>query len=192
MTKEYLEAERQKQLKLARKFARELSAREVNPEVGEDNIQDKTNDVNDGRKDGEEGNDVKDYNGEDNDKDYREAPLNVSAEEVFFTKQTRLSSSVSKEQDPIKLMVLVSKWTQTEVLGLDSIKKFPAISTRLNLNGRACHPSYLQSGLLMMASTTNPQTSLSWICTFIILLHTTNHDCFLFVSARTTKNSSMY
>ena len=69
----------------------------------------------------------------------------------FFIKQTRLSSSVSKEQDPIKLMVLVSKWTQTEVLGLDSIKKFPAISTRLNLNGRASHPSYLQSGLLMMA-----------------------------------------
>ena len=90
MTKEYLEAERQKQLKLARKFARELSARGVNPEVGEDNIQDKTNDVNDGRKDGEEGNDVKDYNGEDNDKDYREAPLNVSAEEVLFYKTDKV------------------------------------------------------------------------------------------------------
>ena len=101
----------------------------VNLEVGEDNIQEEKNNVNDGHKDGEEGNDVKDHDGEDNVEDYREAPLNVSAEEVFFTEETRLSSSVSKEQDPKKLMVLVSKGTQTEVLGLGSIKRFPAILT---------------------------------------------------------------
>ena len=84
MTKEYIEEERQKQLKLARKLARELSARWVNPEVGEYNIQDEKNDLNDERKDGEEGNDAKDNDGEDNDEDYREASLNVSAGEVFF------------------------------------------------------------------------------------------------------------
>ena len=66
----------------------------------------KKNNIYDGSKDGEEGNDVKDHKGEDNEKDYREAPLNVSAEEVFFTKEKRLFSSVSKEQDPKKLMVL--------------------------------------------------------------------------------------
>ena len=49
----------------------------VSPEVGEDNIRDEKNDANDGRKDGEEGNDVKDHHGEDNDEDYREAPLNI-------------------------------------------------------------------------------------------------------------------
>ena len=53
----------------------------------------------------------------------REAPLNVSSGEVFFTKETKLSSWMCKEQDPKKLTVLVSKGTQTEVLGLDSIKK---------------------------------------------------------------------
>ena len=63
---------------------------------------------------------------------------------------TRLSSLVSKEQNPGKL-VLVLKGTQIEVLGLDNIKEFPTILTRLNLNGRACHLSYLQSELLMMA-----------------------------------------
>ena len=84
MTKEYIEEERQKQLKLARKLARELSARWVNPEVGEYNIQDEKNDLNDERKDGEEGHDAKDNDGEDNDEDYREASLNVSAGEVFF------------------------------------------------------------------------------------------------------------
>ena len=61
---------------------------------------------NHGSKDGEERNNVKDHNIEDNEEDYREAPLNVSAEKVFFTKEVRLSSSVSKEQDPKKLMVL--------------------------------------------------------------------------------------
>ena len=61
---------------------------------------------NHGSKDGEERNNVKDHNIEDNEEDYREAPLNVSAEKVFFTKEARLSSSVSKEQDPKKLMVL--------------------------------------------------------------------------------------
>ena len=49
----------------------------VNSEVGEYNIQDEKNDANDGRKDGEEGNDIKDHDGEDNDEDYREAPLNI-------------------------------------------------------------------------------------------------------------------
>ena len=53
----------------------------------------------------------------------REAPLNVSSGEVFFTKETRLSISMCKEQHPKKLTVLVSKETQTEALGLDSIKK---------------------------------------------------------------------
>ena len=84
---------------------------------------------NEGGKGVEEGNDVKDYNGEDNGEDYRETPLDLSAEEMFFTKETRLSSSVSKEQDPKNLIVLVSKGTQTEVLDLDSIKNFPAILT---------------------------------------------------------------
>ena len=36
---------------------------------------------------------------EDNDEDYREAPLNVSAEEVLFTKEIVVSSSLSKEHD---------------------------------------------------------------------------------------------
>ena len=84
---------------------------------------------NEGGKGVEEGNDVKDYNGEDNGEDYRETPLDLSAEEMFFTKETRLSSSVSKEQDPKNLIVLVSKRTQTEVLDLDSIKNVPAILT---------------------------------------------------------------
>ena len=82
------------------KLAGELLARGVNLEVGGNNIQDKKNDVNNGVKDGEGGNDVKDHDGEDNNQDYREALSNVSVEEVFFTKETRLSSSVSKEQDP--------------------------------------------------------------------------------------------
>ena len=69
VTKEYMEEERQKQLKLARKLACQLSARGVNPEVGENNIQDEKNDVSNGHKDGEEGNDVKDHSGEDNDED---------------------------------------------------------------------------------------------------------------------------
>ena len=56
---------------------------------------------------------------------------------------------MSKKQDPKKLMVFVSKGTKTEVLGLNSIKRFPAILTWLNLNGRACHLSYLQSVLMM-------------------------------------------
>ena len=41
----------------------------VNPEIGENNIQDEKNDVSNGHKDGEEGNDVKDHSGEDNDED---------------------------------------------------------------------------------------------------------------------------
>ena len=70
VTKEYMEEESQKQLKLARKLAWELSARRgVNPEVGENNIQDEKNDVNNGHEDGEKGNDIKDHSGEDNDKD---------------------------------------------------------------------------------------------------------------------------
>ena len=77
--------------------------------------------------------------------------MNVSAEEVFFTKETRLPSSVSKEQDPKKIMILISKGTPTEVLGLDSTKKFPAILIQLNLNSRTCHRSYLHLVLLMMA-----------------------------------------
>ena len=36
-----MEEERQKQLKLAKKLALEISAWGINPEVGEDNIQDK-------------------------------------------------------------------------------------------------------------------------------------------------------
>ena len=48
-----MEEERQKQLKLARKLLRELSARRVNPEVGEDDIQEEKNYVNDRGKDGE-------------------------------------------------------------------------------------------------------------------------------------------
>ena len=39
VTKEYMEEERQKQLTLARKLTCELSGRRVNPEVGEDKIQ---------------------------------------------------------------------------------------------------------------------------------------------------------
>ena len=54
-----------------RKLAHELPARWVNQKVGEE---------------GEEGNDVKDDDGEDNGEDYREASLNVLAEEVFFAK----------------------------------------------------------------------------------------------------------
>ena len=84
---------------------------------------------NEGDKGVEEGDDVKDHDGKYNGEDYRETPLNLSAEEIFFTKETRLSSSVSKEQNPKNLIVLVSKGTQAEVLGLDSIKNFPAILT---------------------------------------------------------------
>ena len=50
-----------------------------------------------------------------NDEDCKEAPASLSAKEVFFTKNSRLSSSVSKDQDPKNLTVLVSKGTQTEV-----------------------------------------------------------------------------
>ena len=65
-----MEEQRQKQLKLGRKFQRELSARRFNPEVGEDNIQDEKSYINDGAKDGEEGNDVIDHHdGEDSDGD---------------------------------------------------------------------------------------------------------------------------
>ena len=59
VAKEYMEQERQKKLKLARELPRELSARRVNPEVGEDNIQEEKYYVNEGGKDGEQGNDVK-------------------------------------------------------------------------------------------------------------------------------------
>ena len=38
-------------------------------------------------------------------------------------------------------------------------------------------------------STAIPQTRLSWICKFIILPYTTNEDCFLFDSPRTTKKA---
>ena len=78
VTKEYMEEERQKQLKLARKLARELLAMGNNPEVGQDNIQEEKNDVNDGGKDGEEGNDV----------------MISMGRKVFFTKKARLSSSI--------------------------------------------------------------------------------------------------
>ena len=53
VTKEYMEAEQQKQLILEKRMPCELSARGVNPEVGEDNIQNEKSDVNDGGKDGE-------------------------------------------------------------------------------------------------------------------------------------------
>lgn len=109
-----MEEQRQKQLKLGRKFQRELSARRFNPEVGEDNIQDEKSYINDGAKDGEEGNDVIDHHdGEDSDGDYTEDTSNLSAKD--FKKKTKLSCSVSKEQDPKKHMALVSKRTQTEV-----------------------------------------------------------------------------
>ena len=49
------------------KLAGELLARGVNLEVGGNNIQDKKNVANNGVKNGEGGNDVKDHNGEDND-----------------------------------------------------------------------------------------------------------------------------
>ena len=62
----------------------------------------------------------------DNDEDCKEAPASLSAKEVFFTKNSRLSSSVSKDQDPKKLIVLVSKGTQTEIfLGETTLKSFP-------------------------------------------------------------------
>ena len=70
MTKECMEEERKKQLKLERNLSHELSTRGVNTKVGKDNIQDEKNYVNDGGKDGEEGNDVKGHDGEDNDEDY--------------------------------------------------------------------------------------------------------------------------
>ena len=58
-----------------------------------------------------------------NDEDCKEAPASLSAKEVFFTKW--LSSSVSKDQDPKNLTVLVSKGTQTEVfLGETALKSF--------------------------------------------------------------------
>lgn len=69
-----------------RKLAHELPARWVNQKVAKDNIWYEKNDANDGSKDGEEGNDVKDDDEEDNGEDYREASLNVLAEEVFFAK----------------------------------------------------------------------------------------------------------
>ena len=68
-------------------------------------------DENNGGKSNEEGSGVKDHDGEDNDEDYREVPWNISADEVFFTKATRLSSSMSKKLDPKKIMVLVSNGT---------------------------------------------------------------------------------
>ena len=71
----------------------------VNPEVGRDNIQNEKSDANDGGNDGEEENTVKNHDVEDNDEDYREAPLNVSAEEVLFRKEIVVSSSLSKEHD---------------------------------------------------------------------------------------------
>ena len=85
-----MEEEWQKQLKLSRKLSRELSAKGVNTEVGEDDIQDEKTDVNNGGKDDEEGNGVKGHNGEDNDEDFREVPLNISADEVFFYKSDKL------------------------------------------------------------------------------------------------------
>lgn len=86
-----MEEERQNQLKLAKKLALELSAWGINPEVGEDNIRDKKSDVNDGGKNDEEGNDVKDHDKEDNGEDYREATLNLSPEEVFFTNKYKVT-----------------------------------------------------------------------------------------------------
>ena len=49
----------------------------------------------------------------DSDGGYTKAPSNLSAKD--FKKNTKLSCSVSKEQDPKKHMALVSKKTQTEV-----------------------------------------------------------------------------
>ena len=53
VTKQYKEEEWQKQLKLSRTLAHELSAKGVNTEVGGNNIQDQKTDVNDGGKDDE-------------------------------------------------------------------------------------------------------------------------------------------
>ena len=99
VTKEYMGAEQQKQLILEKRMSCELSPRGVNPEVGGDNIQNGKSDANDGGNDGEEENNVKSHDVDDNDEDYREAPLNVSAEEVLFTKEIVVSSLLSKEQD---------------------------------------------------------------------------------------------
>ena len=45
-----------------------------------------------------------------------------------------------------------SRSTQSgEALILSDVDFLPSISTRMNKNGRACHPRYLQAGLLMMA-----------------------------------------
>ena len=49
----------------------------------------KKNDIYHGSKNGEERNDVKDHNREDKE-DYREAPLKVSAEKVFFYKRDKI------------------------------------------------------------------------------------------------------
>ena len=46
----------------------------------------------------------------------------------------------------------ISRSTQSEeALVLSDVDMIPNFSTRMNKNGRACHPRYLQAGLLMMA-----------------------------------------